>query len=582
MTGLQIEFLPDTPLAPAAAFDVDVDMTAPAFSPADTPNTTAMSDTDTYAFNTVGTAARVVTDPGDPSYTLTTEPPRVGVGLAHGGLRVEKVVTGDAADQFAPATFHLTMQCTSVGQIVPLGAAATLTLKPGTPVSVFDLPYHATCNLAEGDNGQTSSTSAMATVQLDVQDFATATLTNTYDYASLAVTKKVDSNAVDQDGKPIPYGPFTVVVTCIYQGQPDFAQGYDADHPMTADLSDGQTVTFTHLHPGASCDIKETDNKGATSTTIVTTPTDGNPHSTDGPSAPIELGPDIGTPPTNTAAITNAFGVGSINLIKEVTGAGAHWYGSGPFTLAMTCVLKDASGTRTVWDGAIKLGGGAPLHATVNNIAAGATCTITEPDDGDASTVAIDPSGPIPVDDNQTATVTVTNSFDPAKLFVDKKVDGNGAASAPNSFTVKVTCTAGGAVLAGFPVTVDVTPGTPAEVDTLVGADCTAIETDTGQATTVTYDPPATTGSSGSGPVAITDDPTDPPTIIITNTFVAPPTPATADATPLPATAQEIAPLAGTGAPITNELWWALAVVMSGAALIGLTRLGRRQKRHDP
>jgi large repetitive protein len=66
VTGLQIEFLPDTPIAPAASFDVDLDMKAPAFSPADTPNTTAMSATDTYAFNTVGTAARVAISSGSP------------------------------------------------------------------------------------------------------------------------------------------------------------------------------------------------------------------------------------------------------------------------------------------------------------------------------------------------------------------------------------------------------------------------------------------------------------------------------------------------------------------------------------
>src|SRR5262249_39665273 len=152
-----------------------------------------------------------------------------------------------------------------------------------------------------------------------------------------------------------------------------------------------------------------------------------------------------GAHPPNTATITNTFGVGSINVIKKVTGDAAARFGSGPFTLAMTCTLKDASGTRTVWDGTIKLGGGAPLHATVDNIAAAATSPTTETDDGGPSTVPTAPSGPTPVDDNQTATVTVTNSFDPAKLLVDKKVDGSGAGGAPNSFSVKVTCTANGA-----------------------------------------------------------------------------------------------------------------------------------------
>ncbi len=583
VTGLQVDYLPATPLAPADTFNVDVAMTAPAYSPADTPNTKAMSDTDTYAFNTVGTAARVVTGggraaadevhvdaAGDP-YTLTTEPPRVGVGLAHGGLRVQKDVTGEGADQFAPKTFRVTMTCTSVGEDVPLPRAVRLqTLRANTPVTVFDLPYHATCTLTEGDNGQTSSTFTRATVQRDVQDFETATLTNTYDFASLAVTKKLDSAAVDQDGNPVPYGPFTVLVTCTFQGAPDFAEGYGPDQPMTADLSDGQTVTFIHLHPGASCEVNESDDQGAASTTIVTTPSNGDPSSTDGPSTTIELDPDTGTHPPNTAVITNTFGIGSIGVVKKVTGAGAERYGSGPFTLAMKCVLDDASGTRTVWDGTLKLGGGAPLHATVTNIAAGANCTIAEGDDGGASTVTIDPSGPIPVDADKTATVTVTNSFDPAKLFVDKKVDGDGAASAPGSFSVKVTCSADGAVLPGFPVTVDVSPGAPAEVDSLVGAECTAHETDTGEATKVTYDPAATDGSDGSGPVVITDDPQNPPTITITNSFAASGTQGTGST----------APLAGTGAPIGMQLWWALALLVSGGALIALARLRHRRGRH--
>jgi large repetitive protein len=497
----------------------------------------------------------------------------VGIGLAHGGLEVLKNVTGDAADQFAPSTVRVTMHCTSVGQDVPLGLRATvLTLKPGTPVGVFDLPYHATCSLTEGDNGQTSSTSASATVQRGVEEFETASLTNVYDFASLAVTKKVDSAAVDQDGKPIPYGPFTVLVTCTFQGQPDFAEGYDAEHPMTADLSDGKTVTFTHLHPGASCEIKESDDKGATSTTIVTTPTNGDSNTTDGTSTTIELDPDSGGHPPNTATVTNTFGVGSINVIKKVTGNDATQYGTGPFILAMKCVLDDATGSRTVWDGTIKLGGGAPLLATITDIAAGAKCTVTESETGGASTVSIDPSGPIPVDANQTATVTVTNSFDPAKLLIRKPVDGDGASSAPDSFSVKVTCSAGGSVLAGFPVTVNVTPGTPTEVDTLVGAECTAIET--GEATTVTSVPPASDGSDGSGPVMITDDPQNPPTITVTNTF--------ASSGGSGSSSDSSGQLSFTGAPITTQLLWALAALASGVALLVLSGTVRRRWRQNP
>jgi hypothetical protein len=268
-------------------------------------------------------------------------------------------------------------------------------------------------------------------------------------------------------------------------------------------------------------------------------------------------------------AITNRFGAGSINVIKKVTGDVAHRYGSGPFTLTMTCVLDDASGTRTVWDSTIKLGGGSPLHATVTDLAAGATCTITERDDGGSSMVTIDPSGPIPVDNGKPATVTVTNAFDPGLLYVDKKVTGAGGADAPKSFSVQVSCTADdGAVLAGFPETVHVSPGTPTKVPALLGAECMALETNPGKAQ-VTYDPAATDGSDGSGSVIVTGDTPHPPTITVTNTYPA------AGTGPNRATG----PLAGTGAPITISLWWGLALLVSGAALLVLTRLHRRHYR---
>ena len=545
VTGLQVAFAPATDLAPAATFDVDVAMTAPASSPADTPNTTAMSVTDSYAFNTVGTSGRIALDaltnplrnpaagafrpaatpgitpirskPGE--YTLTTEPPRVGVGLAHGGLRLLKTLAGDAADQYAPTSFPVTVSCTSVGAPVPLPAdVATQRLTAATPVTVYDLPYHATCSLTETDNGQTSSNSPVtATVQRDVQDFETADLVNTYDYASLAITKNVNSAAVDENGKPIPYGPFTVTVTCTYLNHRVYADGYGPLHPMTVPLTAGQTVSFTKLPAGASCVITETDDKGATATTIETT-VGGTSDTTEGTSTTIELAPDADGHPDNTAIVTNSFAVGSVSVIKKVSGNGAARYGSGPFVLKMTCVLDDDTGTRTVWEGSITLGGGKPLSATVGNIAAGAECTIVETDAGGASSVTIDPTGPISVDANQTATITVTNSFDPAKIYVDKKVTGDAAAFAPHSFPIQVSCSSTGHVLPGFPVTVDVTPGTPVGIDTLVGAECSAVELNTGPASDVSYDPPHPS-AAGSGVVPITAGGAHPPTITVTNTY---------------------------------------------------------------
>lgn len=514
VTGIQVELLPDGALAPADHLDVDVPMVAPASSPADTPNTTASSGSSTFAFNSVGTAGRWVT--GDSTgYTLATEPPRVGVGLAHGPLQVEKLVDGDAADQYAPDSFAVTLSCTSDGEPVPLGDAANLTLTPDVPLTVYDLPVYAVCALSEGDNGQTSSSSTSATVPPEgtaVEPIAT--LTNTYEFASLAVTKTVDSDAQDQDDNPIEYGPFTVEVSCTYLGEPVYADGYDADQPMRAQLSDGETVTFTGLPAGADCTITETDDKGAVLTTITTQAGDGDPDTTDGTTAPIELA----TGDTNSAEVTNEFTVGSLHLEKVVTGDLAEAYGQGPFTLQVTCVLDDESGERIVYDDTVTLGGAGPLEADIPNLPTGAECTVTETDDGGASQVTISPTQPVVIGDPEPdVTVTVTNAFEPASILVNKVVTGDAADYAPDTFQVTVTCSVDGAVLSGFPVTVDVVPGTPTQVETLAGSTCSAVETDTGEATEVTYDPPNPDDPDSSGDV--NTGPVQPAVITVTNEY---------------------------------------------------------------
>ena len=96
-----------------------------------------------------------------------------------------------------------------------------------------------------------------------------------------------------------------------------YADGYDAGNPMEAELSEGQTGTFTGLPSGAECTITETDDKGAIVTRITTKAGDGDPTTTDGTTAPIELAADD----TNTAEVTNEYTVGSLHLEKVVTGS---------------------------------------------------------------------------------------------------------------------------------------------------------------------------------------------------------------------------------------------------------------------
>lgn len=515
VTGLQFEFLPAAALAPAATFAIDIAMVAPASSPADTPNTDASSGEDTYAFNTVGTSARWINEVSS-GYTLTTEPPRVGVALAHGPLRIVKQIAGEGAEQYAPTEFDVTLACVSAGEDIALPEElAELALTGGVPVTIYDLPYHAECTLTEGDNGQTSSTATAAVVQRDLSEIETAVLTNVYEYASLEITKSLDSSAVDQNGDPVPYGPFTIDVTCTFLGEPVYADGFGIDEPMTAELTNDETVAFTGLPAGAACDIIESDDRGAQSTTIATVAGDGDPATTDGTAASIELAAGDG----NSAIVTNDFGAGALALVKDVDGDVAELYGTGPFILQVTCVLDDASGERTVWDDAVVLGGDGPLDAEIDDIAAGAACTVVETDAGGATQATIEPEGPVTVGSGETVTVTAVNTFDPASILIDKRVEGDAASFAPGSFPVEVTCIAGGDVLPGFPVTVEVTPGSPTEIDTLAGAECTAIEPASGDATEVTYDPAREDDGEGSDAVVAVGQPEQPATITITNTY---------------------------------------------------------------
>ncbi len=516
VTGLQVELLPTTPLAPAGTIDVDVAMTAPAYSPADTPNTTGPSESSTYAFNSVGTTAHWV-DGGPEDYTLTTEPPRVGVGLAHGALRVEKLVDGDAAEQYAPDEFPVTLSCTSVGENVPLPPdVASQMLTPGVPVTVYDLPVYAVCELTEDDNGQTSSSPASAVVPPEgTADVPIATLTNTYEYASLSVSKTVDSAAKDQDGNPITYGPFTVEVSCTYLDEPVYAEGYGPLRPMTADLADSDLVTFTGLPAGAQCTVTETETGGAAGTSMVVIAGDQPAVTSDGTEATVTLAPGTDAS-VNLDTVTNEFGEGSIVLTKVVDGDADQTYGVGPFTLHVTCTLGD----RTVWDGDEVLQATEPDNVvTIDHIAAGSECTATEPDDGGATSVAIAPDQPVTVGDGQAVEVTATNTFDPGTLLLTKQVTGDAAAFAPTSFQVQVTCTADGEALPGFPRPVTVTAGENTEIDTLVGASCTAQETGSGSATAVTYDPPAPEGETGSGAVIVGPETAEPIEIGITNDY---------------------------------------------------------------
>ncbi|MFC6715516.1 DUF5979 domain-containing protein [Branchiibius cervicis] len=514
ITAFEFIYAPSKSLIPPlGGFSVDIPQTAPALSPT--------AGADTIAFNTTGARAEAVRSNGTVHTTLTTEPPRVGVSLATGPVQVEKVVTGPAA-QYAPDTFTATLHCTSVGVDVDLGDKATITLKPNTPVTVEDLPYNADCYVTESDDsGQTSSSSTHVTITRDEQNVPLITLTNVYDNASLVVSKHVETTATDQDGAPITYGPFQVAVECTFLDKPVYAAGYSADKPMQVTLTDGESHTFTGLPARSTCTVTESDYTGATVTYTTTT---GDDSSATGTGTLAPDGPD-GTA-ENSTAVTNTFDSGSLLLTKKVQGDAASTYGAGPFTFHLVCTLDDHAGgaeqPRTVYEADLTLGGDEPLQRSVDHIATGAQCTVTETDSAGATSSSLDPAdGTVTIGASgaEIAAVTATNTFDAGKLAVTKTVTGAASDYAAASFTAQVTCTADGRTLPGFPKQITVTPGETTTVDTLVGASCVVGEVDRHGATGVTYDPADPDNPDQSKAVVIAAADQDPVSVGITNEY---------------------------------------------------------------
>ncbi len=433
---------------------------------------TAVDDGFPKAWDTVSTggaaraAGRRIVVPG-------TEGRRVGVAYPTGPVRLQKVVSGPGAS-FAPDQFPVRLRCTSAGN--ELTGLPEAVLEPGAdPTLVDGLPWGAECTATEGDNGQTSTVIGTATVGGPEDEVGLVRVENVFATGGLEVTKTVTTSAVDQDGDPVPYGPFEVAVTCEYLGEPVFADGYDQDTPMAHRIEDAETWALAGLPAGASCSVAETDDAGATATVVR-------------PSDTVEVQPGGPT----AVEVENAFSVGSLALHKVVEGEGADDFGAGPFTLHVACTLQDASGSRPVYDADVLLGGDQPLDRTVDDLAAGAVCTVTEPDAAGAQDVATSP-GAVTVGAGETAAVTVTNTFETGALTVVKQVRGPGAERyGAGPFQVTLGCTREG--VDGEPVELAVPGGATRELtsDTgytatyqslLVGAVCTLEESRTGGAT---------------------------------------------------------------------------------------------------
>ncbi len=424
-----------------------------------------------FAF-TGADAHRIVDDEGtviDGADIVITaaEPGRVTLENYYftGELEVTKSTVGAGAG-FGDGPFEVTLVCERDGIDVDIVGGATRSITPGGTVSYTLLPSGAECTLTETDPaGATSSrildengavltedVSAGRTFTVDVaenqfdaiddQPQPSLEVENTFELASLTVSKSVETDAVDEAGTPIAYGPFPVAVDCLFEGDAVFGTGYDADSPMITSLADGGTWTIEGLPNGAVCTVTETDAMDAASTELVIIVDGSDPDSVDGATTDVVLGT------TSSVAITNTYSVGSIELSKQVIGSGADAWADAPFQLDVACVLDDRSGERTVFTDSFTIArGDDPI--TIDNLATGALCTITESATGGASstTITVDGGEPVPgttadvLVADEAIEVVVTNTFALGEVRVEKVRDGAGAATwGDGPFEVELTC----------------------------------------------------------------------------------------------------------------------------------------------
>lgn len=493
--------------------------------------------TDESNFDATGADAQATVDAdGDPvtSTTVTlAQPGHVFIENWYltGAVDVTKLVTGTGGEKFGTGTFTVDIECW-VGTTRAILPDDSEDFVDHETVTFTGLPSGADCTLTETDKAGAhtsrivvaSSGAALAddsftvvvtrSTLTDDQEQPALRVENDFPVTSLVITKNVVTDAVDDQGEPIEYGPFPVSVTCTLNGAPVTANEPHDTSPMTADLVNGEPWTLEDLPVGARCAIVETDDLDAVATSI-TAVSGVDVENFTGTSADITL------PEASTAVeISNSYDVGSVTLSKRVWGDGRDAWGTEAFTVALVCTLTDASGTRTVFTGShVFHKGDAPF--TVENIAYGAICVVTETKTGAATATAITVGTGEPTDGTSAEftldgdmEVEVANRFDTTSVDVTKERIGDGKTLwGAGPFEVTLVCerdvdgTDQQLTIPGGATRPLEAPDYVASFDELpVGADCVAAETRFGGANGASVSPQVFTLVADPTAVTVTNE----------------------------------------------------------------------------
>ncbi|WP_240200478.1 DUF5979 domain-containing protein [Cellulosimicrobium cellulans] len=219
-------------------------------------------------------------------------------------LEVVKTVEGAGAELWGTGPFEAQAVCTwdvdgeTRTLVLPGDGRLALTAAGGYRAAVHDLPVGAECVVTETRTGgaTTTATSADGAVVVGGEEPAVVTLTNTFDVASLDVTKRVEG-ALDAPGAD---GPFTVRLVCTREVDGETVP-LDVPGGSVRELRADETVTFADLPVDAACTVEETGTGGAAATRVSVS-TDERDTSVDGTTADLAIGATGGT-----VVVTNVF-----------------------------------------------------------------------------------------------------------------------------------------------------------------------------------------------------------------------------------------------------------------------------------
>ncbi len=483
------------------------------------------------AWNAIAAGSRADFD-DQANYQGPVEPVRSGVAVPGGEFELVKQIETDPDPWPAalPDAYDFSVQCTSGGEDVALvdaeGAAAASVSVPadGAPVPYgagTNVPMYAECTVEEQaaqgatvsyDPAGSEAISGAVTARRDLSGVPNVhhgapdgaaleriTATNVYELGGFSITKALvnEPGAVDQDGQPVAFDPeFGFTASCIFLGEETLGE---ADRSFT--LHDGDTRVVDGVPVGAECAVEEVDRAGSTSTGIIVSENGEDVQSIDGVIAEFTVLPDPdsdsdpGEAHATVVSVTNSYTVGSIEITKNVTGAGAADWASAAFEVRLACTWDQAAAAgHVVFDTTRVVE--ADETWRVDDLPTGAECVITEPASGGATEVTVSPS-PVVIGiadaDASPVTVSVTNEYRVGGFEVSKTISGSGDEfSTGVEFTFEYTCSLDGVALdpasggAGtLSITGDGTAG-PLIAGPVTGlpvnSECVVTETDSGGA----------------------------------------------------------------------------------------------------